>query len=233
MDDAGYPGRLWLAAADVPRQTFIDRKLDQWHLFVGMGNWPMTGGLVSDIWPSASIACDFWLAFLVTVSEKSSMILNWECYRAEWLTLSPSKKPEIWQSWKFFFWGSSITGSKNSGFFVDGDYEAKGLRKELSWSLQSFFLREDVIVFLGKDVFCSSLFIHRNHFFLSWTFTCSRVGKQRLPPWRTMPAPNHSPQVPNPASVPGTSPSVVSREPDLETWLLTIPSPPPHFLSFS
>lgn len=66
-DNARCPGRPQLAASDVPRQMFIDRKVDQWYLFMGMGNWPKTGWLVSDIWPTVSIACDDWLAFLVTI----------------------------------------------------------------------------------------------------------------------------------------------------------------------
>ena len=104
-------------------------------LLRGMGNWPMTGWLVSDIWPTVSIASDDWLAFLVTLLEEAQWfrINTWgralqSCVTRHFpISTGELAIPETWH-----------IGFRVSDLLVADDYKGKDLRCKLSPSLHLY-----------------------------------------------------------------------------------------------
>lgn len=111
------------------------------------------------------------------------------------MNTSPPKKQEERQSWKLLLCGGLITwliSFQNSSFFVDGDYKSRGLKHDLTWSLHSSFLREDVIVLWIK---ISSVCLFSSTETISSfpeNLPCSRIGIVCLLFWQTILVPNQS-----------------------------------------
>lgn len=148
---------------------FIDRKVDQWHLIMGMDNWPKIGWLISQWHLTYSFYCLWWPThFPSHCTQRSPVILcqrlEREHCRAQWLA----------------------PPAPNGGLALSETLGALALKLPFlcGWHLQgqrsqtpvisttAFFIpkrRHDY--FIGKNSLCLSVFIPRNHFFLSCELT--------------------------------------------------------------
>lgn len=148
---------------------FIDRKVDQWHLIMGMDNWPKTVWLVSQWHLTYIFYCLWWLTrFPSHCTQRSPVILSQrlegEHRRAQWLALAPPK--------------GGLALSETLGAlalklpFLCG-WQLQGQRSQTAViSTTAFFIpKRGHDCFMGKNSVSLSVFIPRNHFFLSWELT--------------------------------------------------------------
>lgn len=166
MDDAGCPGRLWLAAIHVPRQIFIGGNVDQgtssWEWVIDQwqltSQWHFTYSFYSWLW---------WLiCFLLTVSEEGQWfwIRFWRNTLQGWVTYtfpSESRADSPGNSW--------YPGFKFR--FLCRWWLLRPKSQTQMISITTFFIpvRRQSCLWIKTICFHLCLdFIHRIHFFFSW-----------------------------------------------------------------